>query len=148
MKTLEKIYVGSTTIDFMILELAESIRKSGIEFEQVVGIERGGLHISQRLAQILNLPHDSVRISCYDDMGRRSDPIVEGWYNSDLRTLVVDDLIDGGTTIKLFKERFLYKTTDAVAVLFWREGSIKPEFYVDKKPEPWLVFFWEQEYED
>lgn len=143
-----KLIVSQFEIDGMTRNLALCIKQSGIEFEQVVGIERGGLFVSRPLAAMLGLPHDSVRISCYTETGKRDVPIVEGCYNGDLKTLVVDDLIDGGSTIRLFKERFPYKYDDAVAVLYWRVGSPEPEFYVEEKPPQWLVFQWELDREN
>ena len=144
----DKLIVSQFQIEAMIRSLALYVRQSGIKFEQVVGIERGGLFVSRPLAAMLGLPHDSVHISCYTESGKRDVPIVEGCYNGDLKTLVVDDLIDGGTTIRLFKERFPYKYEDAVAVLYWRVGSPEPEFYVEEKPPQWLVFSWELDREN
>ena len=146
---LEKQNVPVTQIDWMIKALAEYVQRSEWEFEQVVGIERGGLFVSRPLAAMLGLPHDSVYISCYTETGRRETPIISGSYNTDLSTLIVDDLIDGGSTIRLFKERFVYKPNDAVGVLFWNEkSSQEPDFYVCEKPEQWLVFPWELEREN
>jgi hypoxanthine phosphoribosyltransferase len=142
---LEPIQIDKFQIDCMIRSLALYVQMSGWRFDQVVGIERGGLHVSVPVAKILGIPHTSVRISCYDDTGRRDTPIVSGAYNSDLASLVVDDLTDGGTTLRLFKERFPYKRSDATAVLFWNTTAPEPDFYVEEKPENWLIFSWENE---
>lgn len=139
----EKLHVSQFEIEGMTRSLALYVKQSGVQFEQVVGIERGGLFVSRPLAAMLGLPHDSVHISCYTEEGKREVPIVEGCYNGDLKTLVVDDLIDGGSTIRLFKERFLYKFDDRVAVLYWRVGSPEPEYYVEEKPPRWICFPWE-----
>ena len=146
--TLNKLNVTTVQINDMIQTLADYIRNSGWEFEQVVGIERGGLFVSRPLAGMLSLPHDSVYISCYTETGRRERPIVEGFINTGLSTLIVDDLIDGGSTLRLFKEQFCYKPTDATAVLFWRPDSNRPDFYVAEKPEQWIIFPWELDREN
>lgn len=139
------LFIGKDKIDNMIRALADCIRRSGWRFEQVVGIERGGLNVSRPLAKLLELPHDSVHISRYTDTGLRDTPIIEGTYDSTLITLIVDDLIDGGATIQLFKDHYGFKTDDAVAVLFWNTDSPSPDFFVEEKPEQWLEFYWESD---
>jgi len=141
------LFISKDKIDKMIQVLAGQIRRSGRRFDQVVGIERGGLNVSRPLAMLLELPHDSVYISCYDKSGKRCIPIIAGNYDEDLVTLVVDDLIDGGTTIQLFKACYDFKYEDAVAVLFWNTDSPAPHFYIEEKPDQWLTFYWELEQE-
>jgi len=137
---VDKLYVKPFEIDAMVRSLATSIKQSGRGFEQVVDIARGGLFISRPIAALLGLPHDSITISCYTETGKRSFPLISGDYNTDLDTLIVDDLIDGGTTIELLGKYYRQKPTDAVAVLWWNTDSIEPDFYVEEKPEQWLIF--------
>jgi len=144
----DKVYVKPDEIDAMVRSLALYIKQSGRKFEQVVGIERGGLFISRPLAALLGLPHDSIMISCYTETGKRSVPIVKGDYDTSLDTLIVDDLIDGGTTMRLLNKYYHQKPTDATAVLFWNTDSAEPDFYVEEKPEQWLVFPWELDREE
>lgn len=144
----DKVYVKPFQVDAMIRSLAEAIKQSGLKFQQVIGIERGGLFISRPLAAILGLPHDSITISCYTDTGKRLAPIISGDYDTNLDTLIVDDLIDGGSTIKLLNKYYSQKPSDAVAVLFWNTDSEEPDFYVEEKPEQWVVWPWELDYEN
>lgn len=144
----DKVYVTPSQVDAMVKSLAKAIKQSGLKFQQVIGIERGGLFISRPLAAMLGLPHDSIIISCYTATGKRLAPIVSGDYNTNLDTLIVDDLIDGGTTMKLLAKYYPQKPSDAVAVLFWNTTSEEPDFYVEEKPEQWLIFPWELNYEN
>ena len=98
------------------------------------------------LADAFNMPHETVRISHYDGEIYRDKPIVDDTFrlHEGEKYLIVDDLVDGGSTMLTFKEHFGIREQDAVAVLFWYpKGKFKPDYYVRKKPEEWLVFPWE-----
>jgi hypoxanthine phosphoribosyltransferase len=108
-----------------------------------VGIASGGTNISRRIAVLLGLQHHEIYISCYTDKGKRPYPIVRGDFDTSKRTLVVDDMIDGGSTIALFKLHYGLKESDGVAVLFWNTDAPEPDFFVEEKPDEWLIFPWE-----
>lgn len=143
----DKVYIKPSQIDAMVWSLASYIKQSGREFEQVVGIERGGLFVSRPLAGLLGLPHDSITISCYTKAGRRGFPLIQGSYNIDLKTLIVDDLIADGETIKLLNKHYPQKPTDAIAVLYWNTDSVEPDYYVETKPH-WVVMPWKLDREE
>ena len=132
----------TTEVNGMIATLASKILASGVEYKQVVGIENGGLNVSIPLAKILNLPHTSVRISHYNGRSRRAWPFISG-DPPGTGNLVVDDLIDDGYTLRTYDDVFGL-LGNAVAVLFWKAGSIpRPEYYVHEKPNSWVIFPWE-----
>lgn len=138
------ITYGWDYINGMIKDLQELIEDSGIEFDKIVGIKNGGLYVSQPIAKNLSVPHYTVHISFY-----RKIPIVKSEdfvFKQKEKVLVLDDLIDGGKTIRTFKQLFC---SDAkVGVLFWnKESSVEPDFYVEEKPEGWINFVWESEEE-
>ena len=138
-----KIYLSQFEIDNMIKDLACQIQASKRRFLRVVGIANGGLPVSEPLAAILGLPHESVRISHYDGGILRSVPIVKGRLSHPTNNLIIDELIDYGRTIKTFDEHFGLEG-NAVAVLFWYLEGPKPDFYVKEKPDAWIVFPWEE----
>lgn len=134
----------SEQVTDMIGKLAVQIKISGLHFNQVVGIERGGLHVSVPLAYFLELPHTSVYISHYDGHTPRKVPLIKGPLYPTTGNLIVDDLIDDGKTIKTF-DRVFGLGGNEVGVLFWKFGSIKPRFYVAEKPVEWIYFPWSAE---
>jgi len=142
---MDKIYLSDETTNAMLERLADQIIESGRKFERVVGIEKGGLPISLPLAVMLKIPHQSVRISHYDGCEQRKAPLVTFLDGVDEveNCLVVDDLIDTGATMETF-DKFFGLQSNAVAVLFWKRGTRKPDFYVEEKPEEWIVFPWEK----
>lgn len=140
-------YLSQEAVKGMIDDLWDQIIRSKRKFKMVVGIERGGLHISIPLAECLGIPHHSVKISRYDDKSLRKEAIIEDKKIKLKRPcLIVDDLIDDGGTLLAYKNLFGIKKRDAVAVLFWnRSAPIKPDFYCMNKPKDWIVFPWEQD---
>lgn len=137
--------INQQEVDRLIDILATKILASKREFKWVVGIANGGLNISVPLAQKLDLPHHAIRISWYDGHNQRKKPLIEGALIEDTGNLIVDDLIDGGKTIHTFDQYFGLEG-NAVAVLYWNVlSSVKPDYYVEIKPNSWLVFPWSKE---
>jgi hypoxanthine phosphoribosyltransferase len=130
--------LASWQVDLMIERLAQLILPHKNKYQQVVGIANGGLHVSIPLAEKLGLPHASIRISHYKGHIARKVPIIEGKLPEG-SCLVVDDLIDGGFTMKTLERHFGHHDT---AVLFWQVGSYVPTYYVTEKPQEWINFPW------
>lgn len=140
----QSLFVPETTIKCMIDSLADQIFNSGIKFAQIVGIANGGLNISIPLSKILKLPHTSVRISHYDGHIPRKIPVIDGELNIK-NNLIVDDMTDGGFTLKTF-DRVFGLEGNKTAVLFWNKyGGVVPDFYAAEKPNSWIVFPWSKE---
>lgn len=140
------VYIPQVDINLMIDDLANHIQHSQKKFDVIVGMENGGLHVSRPLAEILFLPHLSVKISRYDGEHYRPQAIVHdnGFRPNGRACLIVDDLIDDGGTMLAYQRNFGMGTQDAIAVLFWNvTAPIKPDFYCLNKPKEWIVFPWE-----
>jgi xanthine phosphoribosyltransferase len=139
-----KLYLSTQEIDVALDSLIHQIVKSDKQYKYVVGIRNGGTHISPQVAEVLHLPHKSVLISYY---GESHQPCVEPEIGDDFiwepDGLIVDDLIDSGKTLDVFKSRFGPGDT---AVIFWKEAyQPPPEYYVYKKPDCWITFPWEKQ---
>ena len=130
-------------INYLIADLTRQIIKSDIKFDVVVGIANGGLHISIPIAKSLQLPHKSVRIQTYGSNKTKTHIKVENIdYIPQLfkNPLLVDDIVDTGATIELYKEYFGPAT---IATLYCKNSSnIIPDFYV-RKTNQWIEFPWE-----
>ena len=141
---MNKVYYSEDQINQMIDELIEKIQSSGECFTQVIGIKNGGIPISTRIAQILNVAHTPVRISHYVGDTKRQSPVVHTADIPNGHVLVVDDLVDTGATMSTFYHYF--GNHGMIAVLFWNtRAQPKPDFYVQEKPDAWIVFPWEKE---
>jgi len=117
----------------------------------VVGIERGGIHISKWIAKHLGIRHQSVRISCYDENDKlRENPIVSINDKFDPPFVLVDDIVDIGNTLQAFIE--FTKFTQGIdkdfimAALHWvKESKIKPDLCAGiKESDHWIIYPWER----
>jgi len=142
MMTPKKFHLTWAEVDQKIDQLARNIQSMGWEIQRVVSIANGGLYIGKRIAAILDLPHESVRISRYDGETKRVPPIVAGKLTQPTGNLIVDDLIDEGGTLDLFDEHFGLEG-NAVAVLYHSPGQ-PHAYFLETKPQAWIVFPWEK----
>lgn len=143
-----KLYLTQHDIDDMIEDLVYQIEElDKRKWSRVVGIANGGLPVSKPLAEALGLFHESVRISHYDEKILRDTPIIEGQLSQPTNNLIVDDLIDEGWTINTFNKHFGLEG-NAVAVLLWNPVGPKPDFYVEKKPDAWITFPWNEDWHE
>lgn len=139
--------VTQEQVDQMIVQLAEQVRASEQHFDRIVGIERGGLYISLTLSKMLDLSHESIYISCYKDMVKRAKPIIYGTLPIGGWSLLVDDIVDSGETVRMYNQHC--GPQFKVAALHWNpKSSIKPDFYAAKKLNEWLTYPWELAYEN
>lgn len=141
---LDTLKVSQFTVDEMIDDLAGQIRRSAKIYSSIVGIASGGIHISKPLSAKLGIPHHSIRINHYDGCHLKTKPFVCGFLPQPTGNLIVDDLIDGGWTMRTF-ERYFGLDGSATAVLYWKVGSFKPNFYVAEKPSAWILFPWSKD---
>jgi hypoxanthine phosphoribosyltransferase len=117
---MTKKYYSWEEIEACIEGLSLDIMKSGINFNKIYGIKRGGLIPAVMLSHILNTPISDI-IDSY--------------------TLVIDDICDTGETLNFYSElkcpiaTIHYKRSAIVEPTFWRE-------LVDD--ETWIVYPWER----
>ena len=117
---MTKKYYSWEDIDEHMEMLSLDIMKSGVNFNKIHGIKRGGLIPAVMLSHILNTPISDI-----------IDPY----------TLVVDDICDTGETLNSYKElkcpiaTIHYKRSAIIEPTFWRE-------LVDD--ETWIVYPWER----
>jgi hypoxanthine phosphoribosyltransferase len=116
---MNKINISWNKVGKMIDSLAEKIKKSGIKFDGVFGIPRGGLPLAVILSHRLEVP-----VLLYPTKN----------------TLVVDDISDNGFTLQRMKNK-------KIATLYSTKWTItKPDWFIEmkKSKNDWLVFPWEK----
>lgn len=101
--------------------LAACIKKEGIlqELDSIFGIPRGGIVPARRLSELLSIPCVTER-------------------EISVRTLIVDDIVDTGRTLRSYLDRYPRNHT----VAFWYDltSTVRPTFFARLK---WIVFPWE-----
>ena len=144
-----KYYYAQQSIDNMIDDLANQIKASCLNIDYIVGIENGGLHVSIPLSKILNIKHESIKVSFYGDkVSPNKEPVVDYHqfkFQENKKYLLVDDLVDSGATFDYIKKT--NQNMDLLtAVLFYNFKANLPNFWVDKKDDNvWIMFPWDKE---
>ena len=152
-----KCYIQHEDFIFELLSLMGKIQHDHPDFDFVLGIKNGGLHLSERIAKHFHKPHRSVLISFYDTDDKRLDsPRVDDFtLIEELKAkkhgtfLLVDDIIDSGSTLRWFiKHTGLERDKDfKVATMHWcseNSPDLKPHWYVaNKHKTDWIVYPWE-----
>ena len=116
---MKKIILSWNEVGKMIDKLAIKIKKSGIKFDGIFGIPRGGLPLAVILSYKMDIP-----VLLYPTKN----------------TLVVDEISDNGYTLQRMKNK-------KIATIFSTDWTItKPDWFVEmkKSKDDWLVFPWEQ----
>jgi uncharacterized protein len=133
-----------------IESLAEIVKQSDIRFDRVVCIARGGLRVGDILSRIFDLPLAIIVAKSYDgDRGRGnlqiSSQIAMTGDRLGSNILLVDDLVDSGTTLKsvvawLIKEHKIEPNAIKTAVIWYKACSIYiPDYYLIFLPDnPWI----------
>ena len=116
---MKEIIITWEEVGKMIDKLAVKIKKSGIKFDGIFGVPRGGLPLAVILSYKMDIP-----VLLYPTAN----------------TLVVDDISDNGYTLQRLKNK-------KIATIYTTDLTItKPDWFVEKKlsKEHWLVFPWEK----
>lgn len=99
------------------------IKQSGIEYENVYGLPRGGIPLAVKLSHKLKIP-------LIVDMEEITD-----------NTLIVDDICDTGESLKDFADEGL----DIAVIHIGSKSKVKPKYYAYPKSVDWIVYAWETE---
>lgn len=142
-------------VDFHCRRLLSNLKYSGIRFDCILAIARGGLVPAAILAQAFKI-HDIVTISvnCYDDETnkRLAVPVYkENLFSPQFKkldrqqTLVVDDIADSGITMSVIRHALPQAFRTALVVK--RPGiEFVHTFSYQVDPSVWVKFPWEKSY--
>jgi len=137
-------------IYYMLLNLAEKIRKDKFKAEVIVGVSRGGWPPARVLSDLLsNSNLANVRAEFYVGVGEtKSTPQLTQPVSVHValkKVLIVDEVADTGESLMLVKQHVLEQGASEVkiATIYYKPWSIvKPDYY-EKETSCWIVFPWE-----
>ncbi len=132
------------------MDLAE--RVSSFPFNYILCVQRGGGFVVNEM--IPHIPYQNfymidIKVSFYEGQNRRETPIVQypacKVFKDTDKVLIVDDLCDGGHTLKYITEMYILKKCKfKTAVLLKKPTSvIEPDFCVRRDVTSWVQFPWE-----
>jgi len=145
------LHVSWDQYNTLVERLALAVHESGIEFNQIICIARGGLRVGDVLSRIFDLPLAILSTHSYTAEGGtvRGELIIAEHMTMTSpqlgdRVLLVDDMVDSGHTLDLvtrtLPQRFHSITLCKTAVLWWKACSVvRPDFHVEYLPDnPWI----------
>jgi uncharacterized protein len=128
----EKYYVSWDEIDELVNSLTQQIAQSGIQIENIFGLQRGGLIPAVMVSHKLGIPMTKGTISP--------------------NTLIIDDICDSGVTFANFFEthqkEYAFPFNLNFACLHYKPqtSKFKPTFYSSIwNSNDWIVYPWERE---
>jgi hypoxanthine phosphoribosyltransferase len=145
------LYVTWSEYYSLIERLADSVRKSGWQFDAIVCLARGGLRVGDVFSRVFDKPLGVLFTSSYREAGgtqqgrlilgehlASAEPLPQG------RWLVLDDLADSGATLEAvmpaLRQRYPQVREMRSAVLWVKAvSSFRPDYFVEYLPEnPWI----------
>jgi len=120
----------------------------GREWKGIIAVTRGGLVPAAIVARELGVRKiDTIGVLSYGDDDKQIDPIIvkpcaveeggRGW-------LVVDDLVDTGTTAKIVRERLPQAHISAIYAKPSGKDLVDT-FMTEVSQDTWIVFPWEED---
>lgn len=145
-------YLHLTWMDVQRLseKLADQIAESGFRPDIIVAVSRGGFDPARILSDELNIRSlASLQVIYYAGINERNDkPQVKYPLNADisgLNVLVVDDVADSGSSLKVVKEYIdsLGPREVRMATLHHKPwSSFEPDFFAESVNK-WIIYPWE-----
>lgn len=134
-------------LDEICVDLAKKITDSGIEFDRIVTLAKGGWPFAKALVDLLAVPEvASIGIRFYSGIYQR---LEQPEIYQDLpvtvkgeRVLLFDDVADSGESLIFTKQHLLDRGVASVttATLFYKPHSLlKPDFY-GEETSAWIVY--------
>jgi hypothetical protein len=129
---MEKYYIDWDELGVVVNRLCHKIKKSKYKFENIYGLQRGGLIPAVMVSHKLEIP------------------MTKGDIGPD--TLIIDDICDSGETLKNFVNKYqtLYSFPFNLktSALYYKPHTscFEPTLYAEEwNYDDWLVYPWERE---
>ena len=114
-------------------------------FEGIVAIARGGLVPAQIVARELEIRLiDTICISTYDEQIQRAPQVLKRVSGTGAGWLIVDDLVDTGTTGRVVRD-MLPEAHFATVYAKPAGRSVVDTFVTEVSQDTWILFPWDQE---
>ena len=120
--------------------LAKQIKENNYKPKKIVAITKGGLFIAGMISQFLEpYPIETVCISSYIGSAKKRFIIMKENSSQD-KTLICDDVIDTGETMKAVKK--MYPNSKILTLHYKPHSLIKPDYFMEATAD-WVVYPWE-----
>lgn len=141
------MYVSYDDFSQAIDNIAEHIIDSGIAYDYICGVVRGGLIPATALSYKLKIPMVTINFSTRDSDKEDISSEVLNLFKSGKKILLVDDIIDSGLTLEKIHNKIDIGYIDRAAVVYNTSQPFKcnySHFYIDRDVmKDWIVFWWD-----
>lgn len=139
-------YLFETYIDDLYT-VYKSILEKQIQYDIIIGIQRGGLIPAVHLSNLLQVPMQTLQWSTRDrEVRDSSNPHII--CNKGKNILLVDDMIDDGKTVHEIYNAYWKMDTAVLIYNSVNRYNIVPEYYswnINRKETPdWINYWWER----
>ncbi len=125
--------------------VADSIIAKNQSYSQIIAIVRGGFYLADYLSRKLDLPLSAIVAKSYFNNQRK--PLSVGNLSYIIKPtgkiLLVDDLVDTGTTLMMIKQQLIdnFSVEIDTAVVWYKSNSqFTPDYYFSQSPSNvWIV---------
>jgi len=135
---------------FLAMKVAEMILLSGLSFDLIVGIARGGWVVARMMSDFLSIRRvASVVVEFYSDVGERmEEPVVTQPVSVDVagkNVLLCDDVADSGHTLRVVMRHLKERGVGLlkVATLHLKPFSVVTPDYYGEITDAWVIYPWE-----
>ncbi|MDC7239125.1 MAG: phosphoribosyltransferase [Spirochaetales bacterium] len=157
---MDKIYITYNQIHNTIKDLAQQVKDSGFEPDQMVAIGTGGFIPARMFKTFMNMPIFTVGIAYYDlDDNLMDHPVVTQWVDNPekqikgKKILLVDEVDDTRATIGFCLDELMKHEPAEIAVLVIHNKNkdkkheipsyIKHYFVGENFEDPWICYPWD-----
>ena len=134
----------------LLLELAETIRKSKYQPDVILGVSRGGWIPARIISDLLENPKlANVATEYYVDVAEtKQEPSLTQPVSlpvDNKRVLVIDDVADTGESLKLVTNHLNQEGASEIriATIYYKPWSVTVPHYYEKETCHWVIFPWE-----
>jgi hypoxanthine phosphoribosyltransferase len=157
-----KVFIQAAELERDSWEFAKQLHQTGIHFDWVVGLTRGGVQISIYIQEALSLLsghkkfYSTIHAQSYTDIGKAGGVILGqmdhliNLVKKEESILVIDDVFDRGRTLEAVYENLelrlkVFKTKIYTGALYYKQEnsqvSLIPDFHFKNfGKDEWLVF--------
>jgi len=148
---VEVVYVSWREALELCYKLAQKILESGVEFDAIVNISRGGVVPARIVSDVLGVDEFyTIRSKYWGVLGQLySEPQVSFHEKIDVagkRVLVVDEVVDTGSTLARvvdLVERLGAHTVKTAVLHYKARSRLVPDYYVVKLEKwAWILYPW------
>jgi len=148
---MEVVYVPWDKVIKMCYKLAEKIIDSEKEFDILIAVSRGGFIPARIVSDVICLDEVyTIRSKFWGVGGTIAPEPILGVYEkmdiADKRILIVDDVVDTGSTllkIKSLLEKIGAKSVSSGVLHYKTRSKLKPDYYVEEvRKWTWIFYPW------